>query len=155
MATALLLVSCGDHATPGAATPLAVEQPAFKIGDVDESGRLIFWSIDAFDHVEPFILSEDEYGVVLSNDGTEDRPVPGYILAVQSTREIVHTSDFAKFREALVAIPRGSAVGRYNTCSVSRDYGLPEAVKTQFETALSVAGLRVVDDRVVCYCPNR
>ena len=89
----------------------------------------------------------------LYNDGTEHRPIARYILACQSTREIVHTKDFALWQQAVTKIPRGTKVGSYDTCSVPRSYGLPDAVIHQFEQAFSDAGLQVETDlREVCYC---
>ena len=121
---------------------------------MDADGRLIFWQIDAFDHMEPFIL-KDEYGVVLANEGGEEAPTPRYILAQQRTKEIMNTTDFAVFEAALSKVPRGSTVGRYDTCSVPRAWGLPDAVVEQFKSALRNQNLSVVtEDRSVCYCPN-
>lgn len=154
----LFLASCRPEPASNTASPspLVHPQATFKVGDLDKDGRLIFWSINAFDHNEPFILHKDKYGVVLYNDGSEDHPVARYILAFQSTREIVHTSDFTTFRQALTRVPRGSIVGSYDTCSISRAYGLPSSVVSQFEKALSEAGVKVEEDgRIVCYCPNR
>ena len=149
----LLCAGCGQEPAP-APIPWVVAPPDFKVGDLDKNGRLIFWSINAFDHMEPFVLHEDDYGTVLYNDGTYDRPAARYILAFQNTCEIVHTSDFAEFKRALAKVPRGSAIGLFDTCSVPRTAGLPEAVTAQFKKALSDAGLRVIDTRGVCYCPN-
>ena len=147
LAAAILFAGCG----PKTGAP----QATFKIGDLDDRGRLVFWSIDAGDHVEPFTLREDDFGAVLYNGGTEHQPVAGYILAFQATREIVHTDDFAVFKAALARIPRGSVIGRYDTCTLRRSYGLPESVTSQFEEALSDAGLRVEQvARTVCYCRN-
>lgn len=127
----------------------------FKIGDLDAQGRLIFWTIDAFDHIEPFVLREDDYGVVLYNDGSEEKPVARYVVAFQGTREIVSTGDFGEFQKALAKIPKGASAGRYNTCSVPREYGLDEDTISKFEDALGDAGVTVKDEgRGVCYCPN-
>ena len=157
----LLLLGCekkspwSGHSKP-AVTPMpAVASTPFKVGDLDKDGRLIFWSIDASDHVEPFVLHKDEYGVVLYNDGTEEKPVARYIFACQGTREVLNTADFAAFQQALAKISRWSTVGSYDTCSVPRSHGLPQNVIRQFAQALTDAGLEVeTEDRVVCYCPN-
>jgi hypothetical protein len=156
LAAIILIAGCGPKPATTPSSSSGPAQASFKVGDLDGAKRLIFWSIDAFDHVEPFILHQDDFGVVLYNDGSEDSPVARYIIAFQSTREIVHTGDFAAFKHALSRVPKGSVVGRYDTCSVHRAYGLPSSVVMQFEQSLTDAGLRVEEDaRVVCYCPNR
>ena len=149
----LALQSC-DQSEVAPTRPTAPPEVEFKVGGVDDGGRLVFWQIDAFDHMQPFVL-KDEYGVVLANEGGEEAPSPRYILARQSTKEITNTTDFAEFVAALAKVPRGSTVGRYETCSVPREWGLPDAIIVQFEAALKDRNLVVVtDDRSVCYCPN-
>lgn len=148
----LVLAACGPKSTFSSSS----REAAFQVGNLDSMGRLIFWSIDAYDRIEPVSLRSDDFGVVLYNDGLEDAPVARYILAFQKTREIVHTDDFAAFKLALSRVPRGSTIGRYDTCSVPRSYGLPESVVTDFQQALTDAGLRVeTEARLVCYCPVR
>lgn len=155
LAAVILIAGCGPKPATTAPSAAAPSKPNFKVGDLDGAGRLIFWSINAFDHVEPFILHHDDFGVVLYNDGSEDNPVPCYIIAFQSTRDIVRTGDFAAFKHALTRVPKGSVIGRYDTCSVPRAYGLPSSVVMQFEQALTDAGVKVEKDaRHVCYCPN-
>ena len=152
----LLLAGCSPEA-PKTGGASSVERkftpPDFKIGDLTKEGRLIFWSRDAFDHVEPFVLW-DECGVVLVNDGNEEKPVARYIFACQKTREIVDTKDFAVFKEALSRVPKGTVVGMYDTCSVPRWYGLSEAEIAKFHKAITRAGLKMNSETtVVCYCP--
>jgi hypothetical protein len=156
LAAVILISGCGPKPATTPPSSAGPAQASFKVGGLDGAGRLIFWSIDAFDHVEPFILHQDDFGVVLYNSGSEDSPIPRYIIAFQGTREIVHTGDFEAFKHALSRVPKGSIVGRYDTCSVPRAYGLPSSVVMQFEQSLTDAGLKVEDDaRGVCYCPNR
>ena len=132
LAACLLLPGCGENSASSGSPSTAIASPTFKVGDLSKDGRLIFWSIEAVDgNIRPFVLHDDEYGVVLYNDGTEDKPVAHYIFACQSTRQIVHTGDFAIWQQAVAKIPRGSTVGSYDTCSVPRSYGLPEAAIQQ------------------------
>jgi hypothetical protein len=150
---ALLVVQCGDRGKVDPPRPPAPTPEVFRVGDVDKEGHLVFWQIDATDHVEPFIL-KDEYGVVLANNSGEQSPLPRYILAQQSTKKITDTTDFSVFLSALATIPRGSTVGRYDTCSLPRAWGLPDRVCKQFEQALKNRGLAVeTENRGVCYCP--
>ena len=151
---ACCLACCSKSDKVAPLRPPSPSAVVFKVGDVDADGRLIFWQIDAFDHMEPFIL-KDEYGVVLANEGGEEAPSPRYILAQQRNKEITNTTDFAVFVAALTKVPRGSTVGRYDKCSVPSAWGLPDAVIDQFESALRDRNLAVVTEgRGVCYCPN-
>lgn len=151
------LIGCSKRqdssASPKVSEEIQIKTP--EVGSLDSNGRLVFWTIDAFDHIEPFILN-DEHGVVLLNAGTQENPEARYILASQATRTVLVTSDFARFEQALRSIPAGTEIGVYDTCSVSRSYGLPEETVKQFRLALDEAKLRVLwENRSVCYCPHK
>ncbi|MGC4014351.1 MAG: hypothetical protein QM755_07525 [Luteolibacter sp.] len=138
------------------AAPVAtVVTPDYHPGDLDGDGNLVFWTVDASDHQAPFIL-HGECGVVLVNAGDEVHPKPRYILGRQSTREIVDTVDPEMFRSALGKIPAGTAVRRYETCSMPRCHGLSEEQVEEFKKSVTDAGL-VMESQVtpVCYCPDR
>jgi hypothetical protein len=153
----LLLLSCEQKSAsygPPPVKPRIVAAPSFKVGELNQKGRLIFWSIDAYDHEEPFALHEDAYGVVLYNDGSEAKPQARYIFASQRTREIVNTDDLTVFKQALAKVPRGTKVGCYDTCTMPRSYGLPQQIISRFYQALTKAGLTLEEEtRRVCYCP--
>jgi hypothetical protein len=155
--SACLLVACSEQeVSTNTSSPAEVETEKSVpiIGTLNEDGRLVMWTIDAFDHVEPFIL-RDDYGVILYNEGSEDKPDPRYLLASQEARSVLITANFDQFRRELELIPEGTVIGRYDTCSVPRCYGLPEPVIIEFDDALAKAGLRVeTGERSVCYCPN-
>ena len=146
-------VSTAPPSALPAATAPSLPTADFTVSDLTADGYLIFWSMDAFDHIEPFDLRGD-FGVLLYNAGNGSKPVAGYVLAIQATRTIVHTTDFQTFRDTLAKVPRGSSIARYETCSVPRAYGLPEKQVSKFLEALSEAALQVKGESV-CYCPNR
>lgn len=116
----------------------------------------MFWSINAFDHEEPFVLKDCDYGVILINDGSEEGPVALYKFASQtgSTGEILTTKDVTAFQAALRKIPKGAPIGVYTTCSMSRAYGLPQQVKDDFKAMLKASG-HPLKECGVCYCPLR
>ena len=155
-ATSFVLLACSRKEIPSIPSENSegrIQSP--EIGGLDANGHLVFWTIDAFDHIEPFVL-QDEHGVILLNVGTSERPEPRYILASQATQTILMTSDFARFEQALRNIAAGTEIGVYDTCSVSRSYGLPEETVKQFRLALDEAKLRVLwENRSVCYCPHK
>ncbi|BCU77292.1 hypothetical protein [Luteolibacter sp. LG18] len=137
-----------------AIVPAAVREPDYHPGDLDAAGKLVFWTVDAFDHQAPFIL-RGECGVVLANAGNETHPRPRFIFARQSTREIVDTEDPAVFRAVLAKVPAGTAVLRYETCSVPRCFGLSEGQVGDFTQAITDAGLALESEvETVCYCPD-
>lgn len=111
--------------------------------------------MDAYDHIEPFVLSED-CGVLLLNEGNESAPVPRYILAVQATGKILDTMSFEIFQQELTALPTGGTIGRYETCSMPRCYGLTEVQMHDFLQAIQRGGGTAKPvEHTVCYCPNK
>lgn len=154
----LAFVSCspeGNPASSSSGNPDSGQTPDTPVGQKNPEGRLVFWSMDASDHMEPFVLEED-CGVILLNDGEETKPVPRYILAVHSTGKITDTLDFQTFERELRFVPRGSTIGRYDTCSVPRCYGLTETQIAAFDRLLKDTGLAEEPvSHTVCYCPNK
>jgi hypothetical protein len=145
----LLFIGCTDDEPVTLSRPVA--KPQYKVGDLNSSGELVFWTMGAD---VPFAL-HDEYGVMLINDGDEKQPVPHYIFACQSTKEIVDTHDFATFTARLDKVPQGTLVGWYETCTVLRSWGLAEATKSKFAASFDKRKLRTsTDGRIVCYCAS-
>jgi hypothetical protein len=127
----------------------------FEVGEYNKDGRLVFWEIDAYDHLEPFVLYED-YGVMLVNEGGEEAPSSLYILAIQKTKEVITTNDFEEFKRQLSQIPNDVAVGRYGTCSLPRTWGLPDQLVASYDAAITaLEPTHKIEDWSVCYCPNR
>lgn len=76
------------------------------------------------------------------------------MVAERATRRITDTYDYAEYLREVKRIPPGAVVGWFDTCSVPRAYGLPDAVNLACESAMSQASLQVVTDgRGVCCCP--
>lgn len=102
----------------------------------------------------PFELREgDRYGIMLVNRGGESAPRAEYILANRATRQVLRTEDFAAFKTELAKLPKGTKVARYDSCTVSRSWGLSEKELAAFETLLRQSGLSVDEDfRITCYC---
>ncbi len=152
---ALALCDRGNIAVAEASSGWVMAPSDFKVGEHDQNGRLVFWEIHAFDHMEPFVLHED-YGVMLVNQGSEEAPVPLYILATQKTKEVITTHDFEEFEKRLLQIPKGAALGHYGTCSVPRTWGLPDSMIASYGAAIdALRSTHPVEDWIVCYCPNR
>lgn len=155
----VFLPSCEKSATeaskPESDSDWVMEEPEIKVGEYNKEGRLVFWQINAFDHAEPFIL-QDDYGVMLINEGGEESPKPLYILARQSPPNIITTSNFEEFSIALSEIPSDAVVGSYGTCSVPRTYGLPDHIVEQYGAVIEkLESTNKIEEWTVCYCPNR
>lgn len=126
-----------------------------RVGEMNDAGRLLFWRLNDGSRGEPFFLSpEDDYGAILINQGSESRPLARYIFASQSTGKVLDTRNYSEFWKALAAVSKSSTIGVYETCSVSRAYGLPMEVIDNFEKALRRSGAKVdrENERTVCYC---
>ena len=156
------LIQCKPRTTvtgPSAPSSSAVSRTPdlptvdFTVGSLTEGGRLNFWSIDAFDHIQPFVLKGD-YGVVLYNAGSDSEPIACFVVAMQATRTIIHTTDYQIFKDAIARIPRGSTVANFHTCSMPMSHGLLDEDINKFESVLSGAEL-IITDEEVCYCPNK
>jgi len=152
LSLSLWLPSCGqdDEARSGQ----SMERSDFEVGEYNQEGRLVFWEINAFDHMQPFVLYED-YGVMLWNEGGEENPSPLFILACQKTKEVFTYETFESFRQELLKIPSSAAIICYSTCTVPRTWGLPQQLVREYRRAL--AGLESthrVEAWTVCYCPH-
>ena len=126
-----------------------------RVGEMNDAGRLLFWRLNDASNGEPFFLSPgDDYGAILINQGSDSRPLARYVFASQSTGKVLDTRNYSEFRKALAAVPKSSTIGIYETCSISRAYGLPMEVIDDFEKALQQSGSRIEreDARTVCYC---
>lgn len=98
---------------------------------------------------------EDEYGVMLVNDGWEEDPSPRYILAIAKTRTLIDTKDLDLFKAMLKRIPKGATLFRYGSCTVPRYWGLKEKDFEAYENAFKELDLKVSEDpRITCYCES-
>ena len=157
LALGILLTSCdrGEKAVTKTDSGGVIEPSDFEVGEYNKDGRLVFWEINAFDHMEPFVLYED-YGVMLINEGGEGAPSPLYILAVQKTKEVITTNDFDKFKKHLSQIPNDVAIGKYGTCSLPSTWGLPDQlVASDGDAITALESTHKIEHWSVCYCPNR
>jgi hypothetical protein len=106
------------------------------------------------------IFLQTEFGVMLVNEGgagdpkgnafERQPPRPRYIIAIRSKRKIIDTTDIVKFKRAIMEIPKGSKIIRYDSCTVSRASHLDW---NEFEDVIRSAGLVLPEDPIItCYC---
>ncbi|MFI5385937.1 MAG: hypothetical protein ACHQ50_07435 [Fimbriimonadales bacterium] len=142
------LLGCGKKAAPQP-TPLAEKSVrTYNVGDVDESGRLVIFKVGTGADAVPFRL-ETTYGVVLSNDGDEKKPVPRYVLAFRKERRVIDTHSLVEFRKALLHIPRGMTVQQYDQCEVPLRYGLSTSQVAAYERSFRIARLRESENPII------
>jgi predicted peroxiredoxin len=99
------------------------------------------------------IVLKDDCGLLLVNDGDEKNPIPRYILAVKQSGTVVDTKNSKDFMKALQAIPKGTKVFAYSSCTVPRSYGLTDKQIEEYYLMIKKAGLQIQDDpRITCYC---
>jgi hypothetical protein len=119
---------------------------------LDEKGRLIIYNINAGSAKMPIPL-DTAYGIMLANDGDEKKPKPRYIVAFRKARRVVDTHSLLEFKKALSKIPKGTIVSRYDSCTISRSWGLKRAQVAAYERSLRMAGLKISKwPRITCYC---
>ena len=100
------------------------------------------------------VILEDDYGIMLINDGNERQPSPRYILGIRASRTVLDTRDLRVFRAALGTLPKGTRLIPYDSCTVSRSHGLSASNHSEFTKAVNDAALIVDEEarRITCYC---
>lgn len=99
------------------------------------------------------VILKDEYGVMLVNDGWEKDPSPRYIFACLSKRTLLSTKDLATFKRVLAALPKGSVIHQYGSCTVPRSHGLKQEHFEAYSKVFEDLGLKLDEDlRLTCYC---
>ncbi len=95
----------------------------------------------------------DPVAVMLINAGGEEEPIPRYIVALAESRTVVDTRDLDLFRSVLQGIPTGTEVFRYDSCTVSRSWGLLEEQFAAYEAVFIQLDIRLsAETRITCYC---
>lgn len=151
--SSLCLGACEPPKSPEPVTTAPVRERVV-VGELNAKGRLIFWSVDAFDHEEPFVLSNEDYGVTLINAGDEKAPKATYKFASQrgDSTHIVTTVSLDDFKSMIEQVPKGQSLAVFTTCSMPQYWGLNDKVIQEFDEVLQKSGLKIVE-RGVCYCP--
>ena len=99
------------------------------------------------------VVLQDEYGVMLLNDGWEKDPSPRYIFARLSTRTVLITKDLSEFQHALARIPKGTVIHEYGSCTVPRWHGLTDKHFESYNSVFKKLGLKISENsRITCYC---
>ena len=102
------------------------------------------------------VLLKDEVGAMLINDGTQEHPIPRYIVAINGSRTVVDTRDLEIFRQALHSLPHKAEAFFYDSCTMPRSYGLTGPQEKEFNRSFELAGIALRKDirRITCYCPR-
>lgn len=140
-----------------APSPPKADPKVFGIGEISDSGRLVFYHNGA----SGFELERD-YGFILINEnfGSLEPPKAVYRLATNATKTVTDESDWNRFRSILDSLPRGTIIDRFSTCMVPQSYGLRESVMTEFEDYCRLRGLVIRDElnglaNGICTCKVR
>ena len=84
----------------------------------------------------PVVLHSD-FGVMLVNDPSGEKPVSRYILGSKKSGRVFSTLSLAEFEKALRAIPPGTIVPTYDSCTVSRS-STPQRFRRMSRQSFSV-----------------
>jgi hypothetical protein len=99
------------------------------------------------------VILKDDYGYILINEGGEEHPQPRYILGIRSTGNVTDTKDINLFAKALLTIPKAATIFEYDSCTVSRSWGLNEKEIGKLNKVIKQAGLKISSQkRITCYC---
>lgn len=100
------------------------------------------------------VALEDPRGTMLINDGTEEHPIPRYIIGIKSSRTLIDTRDLSTFRSALQTLQEPQDVFLYDSCTMPRSWGLTDAQKNEFRESFALSGHTLRDEvkRTTCYC---
>lgn len=95
----------------------------------------------------------DPVAVMLINAGSEEKPIPRYIVALAKGRTVVDTRELDLFRSVLERIPTGTEVFRYDSCTVPRSWGLLEEHFAAYEAVFKELDIKLsAETRITCYC---
>ncbi len=84
-----------------------------------------------------------------------------FLVYDNDAKRVFKTTDFDAFIDHLSVLPRGSAIQRFDTCTVSRTWGMPDDAWDRLTTTmkkrdLSWAKSKVneTDREIICYCES-
>ena len=102
------------------------------------------------------VVLVDDFGIMLINKGNEDenqKPHPRFIVACRSGRKLTDTEDPQIAALALAAIPEGSQIRWYDSCTMPRSFGLPDSVSNDLRAAIKRSKLTLLKEpNITCYC---
>jgi len=135
--------------------PAAPELKEYQVGDIADSGRLVFYP----DGGAGFELDRDYAFILINVDQSEGgHPQALYRLAINETKEVIDEADWPEFAKVLDKLPPGTVIDRFTTCCMPPWYGLPDSAMGQFYDFCAQRGLVVRDEfhgtcNVICTCP--
>ena len=120
-------------------------------GDVDSHGDLTLYLIRRGAYPVP-VVQDDPYGSMLVNDGGGTAI---YILGDRKRHSVRNTKSRETFRSWLRALPKGTEIRVYDSCTDSLSRGLPDSARTGFNKLMRSNGIkRVRPDSITCYCDS-
>lgn len=123
----------------------------WQVGGPTPEGPLLFakWRPDELG-ANIYVLSD--YGFMLLNEGSHERPKAVYLLGFLKQKKIKVFRAFADFAAALKEIPRGTKVYCHTVCTAGTAPGIGEKISNQVERAFHRAGLKYNEEDHVMYC---
>ncbi|MBN2704439.1 MAG: hypothetical protein JXR23_09540 [Pontiellaceae bacterium] len=117
----------------------------------DTSDELIIYRLAG--DVPVKLMYDDQFAVMLVNDGNEQVPIPRYILAIKNSRTVIDTTDIGLFKMVLSTIPKGSVIFEYDKCTVTGSWGLTAKQYQLYYDLFEDAGLSLDEERrITCNC---
>jgi hypothetical protein len=124
-------------------------------GHLNDDGKLIIHVFSRLksDNKIPVVLQND-YGIMIFNEGDESNPVARYELSDQKSRTIKTFRAYDELKTALSKIPKNSKIDIYDKCCVPTFYGLKDFSEEDLINFCKSSGLIISDRRfITCTCP--
>jgi hypothetical protein len=135
------------RAKDGAAVP--------KVGGRTASGNLVLYVFREAKTAKPLPAElTTDYGFMVINVGSEEKPKPLYRLGCRMTGTVQDFDTLATFVAALAKLPKGSVLHQYDKCTVPTSWGI-DFDQSSFAATCERLGLSLSDERhMTCTCPD-
>lgn len=137
------------------------EKAGYRIirhSDNFEGPRIALYAVKIVNsHSYKVMFLQDDYGYVIVNVGTAEKPSPQYILGSRREGIVHHYTKKESFLAAIAAIPAGATLRKYDKCLVPLSYGLTEEldVYTDIPKIAKEQGINLAEDgKTFCNCDS-
>jgi hypothetical protein len=126
-----------------------------KVGDTLASGNLVLYVFHQAKSQKPIPAElATDYGFMVLNLGSEEKPKPLYRLASRATSTVQDFETLPAFVTALSKLPKRSVLHHYDKCLVPTSYGI-DFDFNKFAATCKQLDIKLDDNaKLTCNCPD-